>query len=232
MSNRPFARRRIYLMRHADVSYYAAAGRPYRSASVPLTEAGRRQARAAAEALAEVPLDRAIVSGLARTIETARIVVGDRPIPLEERPALQEIRGGRVTELPGDRVEAAFRHAFVGLRPESTFLGGEETFGAFGERVVPCFHGLGGDDGWQHLLIVAHGGTNRVILLAALGAGLAGYGAIEQDAGCLNVLDVEGEGDTFRAIVRLVNYTPYNSLKLGIQETTMERLYRAFRPMR
>src|SRR5262245_19945209 len=92
------SRRRIYLMRHADVSYYDSAGRPHRSASVPLTEAGRLQARAAAEALAEVPLDRAIVSGLARTIETARIVVGDRPIPLEERTALQEIRGGRVTE--------------------------------------------------------------------------------------------------------------------------------------
>src|SRR5205823_4261513 len=110
-------------MRHAEVSYYDAEGRPYRSASVPLTEVGRLQARAAADALADVPLDRAIVSGLARTIETARIVIGDRPVPLEERSALQEIRGGRVAELPEERVEAAFRHAFVGLRPESTFLG-------------------------------------------------------------------------------------------------------------
>ena len=43
-------RRRLYLMRHAEVAYFED-GRPLRPDDVPLTEEGRRQARAAREAL-------------------------------------------------------------------------------------------------------------------------------------------------------------------------------------
>ena len=73
---------------------------------------------------------------------------------------------------------------------------------------------------------------NRAILLDALGAGLASFGALEQDAACINIVDVEGQGDDLRMIVRLLNYTPYNEQKLGLELTTMERLYRRYRPDR
>jgi hypothetical protein len=47
--------------------------------------------------------------------------------------------------------------------------------------------------------------------------------------GCLNVLDIDGEGSAARvAYVRLVNFTPYNATKAGMHETTLEMLWRQF----
>ncbi len=224
-------RRRIYLMRHAEVAYFDEAGRPHPPRTVPLTAEGREQARAAARALAPVPLDRVVTSPLPRTAETARLVLDGRSLAPEVREELREIEGGRLRDIPEEGLEAAFTGAFLRLGRESRFLGGE-TFGAFVDRVVPAFPALCAELGWRHLLVVAHGGTNRAILLHALGAGIASFGAIEQDAACVNIIDVEPDpaGDGVRAIVRLLNHTPYNEQKLGLERTTMERLYRAYRP--
>ena len=59
-------------------------------------------------------------------------------------------------------------------------------------------------------------------LARMLGATTSGIGAFEQDAGCLNVIDVDDNG---RFLVRLLNHSPLNALKLGVEWTTMERLY-------
>jgi probable phosphoglycerate mutase len=222
-------RRRVYLMRHAEVSYFNAAGRPRRPRGVSLTAEGREQAAAAARALAPTPLDRVVISGLPRTVETARIVVGDRPLTPEVRPDLREIEGGRLRDVAEEQIEALFTRAFVRIDRATQFLGGE-TFGALVDRAVPAFRALCAEPGWRHLLIVAHGAVNRALLLDALDGGLGGFGAIEQDAACINIVDVEPDGDGLRTIVRLMNYTPYNELKRGLELTTMERLYRAYRP--
>ena len=86
-------RRRLYLMRHAEVSYFREDGQPVNPAEVSLNEEGIAQARAAADALAEVELDRVITSGLPRTLETAQIVAQSHKV--ESWPELTEIRGGR-----------------------------------------------------------------------------------------------------------------------------------------
>ena len=57
------ARRRVYLLRHGDVSYFDAEGLPCRPDEVRLSDAGKAQAQAAAEALANVEIDRIVVSG-------------------------------------------------------------------------------------------------------------------------------------------------------------------------
>ena len=68
------SRRRLYLMRHAEVSYFRADGSPVDPAEVPLNEDGVAQARAVAEAFRAIDLDRVLTSGMPRTLETARIV--------------------------------------------------------------------------------------------------------------------------------------------------------------
>ena len=44
-------RRRLYLMRHAEVAYFGADGLPFDPLTVPLTSNGEEQARRAGEAL-------------------------------------------------------------------------------------------------------------------------------------------------------------------------------------
>src|SRR5262245_24537867 len=88
-------RRRIYLMRHAETSYVDEHGNAIPdSRSVPLTARGRDQADEMGRMLASIEFDVAICSGLPRTRETATRVLAGRGIPIEEFPALEEIRPG------------------------------------------------------------------------------------------------------------------------------------------
>jgi len=215
-------RRRIYLVRHGAVSYFDPTGRPVRPDTVPLNAEGRRQAATTAAALADIPFDRAVASDLPRCAETARIIVGRRELVIEPESRLREIQPGKWLHWEPSSIEAAFVGAFASeLSRETQFLGGE-TFGSLVDRVLPCFGELLADLSWRHLLIVAHGGVNRVILTRALGSGLGAFGAIEQDAACLNVIDVD---DASRFILRMMNFTAYNPAKQGLEATTMERLY-------
>jgi probable phosphoglycerate mutase len=214
-------RRRIYLMRHAEVAYFEN-GRPLRPDEVALTEAGREQARAAAEAFAEVRFDRVVTSGLARALETARIIApGLEPDAL---PELRELEAARLGDIPEDELERSFLSAFENVVPEEArFLGGE-TIGSLFDRVLPALERLLADRDWDVVLVVAHGGVNRAILSHALTGARLFLGNFEQAPGCINVLDV---GDDW--IVRAVNVTPYDALHLRGRQTTMEELWQQFR---
>jgi len=152
------ARRRIYLMRHAQVRYFEGLD----PEQVVLTEEGRRQAAAAADALAGVTFDRLVTSGLARTLETAGIVApGIEP---EAHYALREIESGEIQGLASEAVQELMATAFRGVVPlETRFLGGE-TVGALFDRVLPELDALLADVGWDVLLLILHGGVNRAIL--------------------------------------------------------------------
>ena len=209
-------RRRLYLMRHAQVRYFD--GRHPRE--VQLTEIGRAQAEAAAAALIGVAFDRVITSGLPRTVETARIVV---PNMLPERNhALREIESGDIRGLDPDVVQELMTAAFRGTVPlETKFLGGE-TIGELLDRVNPEVDALLADESWDVALLVLHGAVNRAILSRALTGDRVFLGGFEQSPGCINVLDVGADG---RWIVRAVNHTPYDPAYADApRSTTMEQL--------
>ena len=210
-------RRRIYLMRHAAVRYFE--GVP--PEQVQLTDAGLRQAEAAAEALREVRFDEVVTSGLPRTLSTARIVAPDLE-PLS-RPALREIESGEIREIDPGEVQAMMTAAFRGVVPlETKFLGGE-TIASLVDRVTPEVDRLIADESWDVLLLVLHGAVNRAILSRAIAGERTFLGGFEQAPGCINVLDVDAEG-TF--IVRGVNYTPYDAAHVHAPRvTTMEQLW-------
>jgi broad specificity phosphatase PhoE len=215
------SRRRIYLMRHAQVSYFED-GRPLRPELVPLTAEGREQAAAAATLLEGIVFDRVITSGLPRTLETARIVAPSAEP--ESWPELREIESGRLGEIPEDELEAAFVGAWRDVVPEDTpFLGGE-TIRSLLDRVLPAVERLLADPSWDVVLAVLHGGVNRAILSYALTGGRGLLGNLEQSPACVNVLDV---GDDW--VVRAVNHTPFDPTHLSGRLRTMEELWREFR---
>ena len=218
-------RRRLYLMRHGAVSYFAPGGRPVDPEQVPLNEEGRAQAEAARELLASVRLDRVLASTLPRTVETARLVVpGVEP---EEWPELSELRGDRLSGISPEDLEAEFVDAFRGVVPnDKRFLGGE-TVGSLFDRVLPALQHLLADDSWDTVLAVLHGGVNRAILSYALTGERMFLGHFEQAPGCLNVLDV---GDGW--IVRAVNVAPLDLLHASTRLTTMEGYWQELQPYR
>ncbi|HUG64813.1 MAG TPA: histidine phosphatase family protein [Gaiellaceae bacterium] len=217
-------RRRLYLMRHAEVSYFSDDGSPVNPAEVPLNDEGIEQASTVADALAGIQLDRLVTSGLPRTVETAALIAPHADP--ESWPELREIQGGRLSEIPADALEQEFVHAFRGVIPNETrFLRGE-SIGELFDRVVPALERLVADDLWHTALAVLHGGVNRAILSYALTGERMFLGHFEQAPACVNVLDL-GDGDEW--IVRAVNVAPYDLLHLSHRSTTMERYWEQYR---
>jgi len=218
-------RHRIYLMRHGAVRYFDDAGKPVNPATVTLTEEGRAQAAAVGAALAAVPLDRVVCSALPRTQETAAIACDGRGLVIEDVPDLSEIRGGRFTDIPRERIEAEIVYGFeAAAQPGARFAGGELIVD-FERRVTNAFCGLLDTPGWTNMLVAAHDAVNRVLLGWTCGAGLAAVGSFEQDMGCLNIIDVDlVDGTIVRKLIKAVNLTPYNLAKLGLNRTSMEQV--------
>lgn len=225
----PPPRRRIVLMRHGSVDYFRPDGSPVPPHAVPLNTAGRAQADAAGALMAAsgVRPDRVLTSGLPRTVETAqRVLVAaglNRPVEVDER--LQEIRPGRLEAIPRAELLSAFTAAFSsatdaeGEIERQRFLGGE-SIGEMLDRVLPAFHALLADPGWEQLLLVLHGGVNRALLSYALTGRRSFLGRLEQAPACINLIDV-GSGDM---VLRAVNLAPTAWLHAQDRATTMERL--------
>ena len=221
-------RRRLYLMRHGSVSYFAEEDRPAHPDEVVLNDEGRTEAEAARAFLGPIRFDRVLASDLPRAVETARIVVPGAEV--EEWPDLRELRGERLSSIPADRLEAEFVHAFRGVVPtDKRFLGGE-TIGELFDRVLPALERLLADPGWDTVLAVLHGGVNRAILSYALTGERMFLGHFEQAPGCVNVVDVED--DWRAAIVRAVNVVPLDLLHLATRLTTMEGYWAELQPFR
>jgi broad specificity phosphatase PhoE len=206
-------RRRLYLMRHAEVRYVGERD----VEAVRLTERGLEQAAAARRALEELEFDLVLTSGLPRSVETAEVVVPKAEI--ERWPDFQEWRAGRLSEIPPEELEQAFVGGLQVRDEESRFLGGESLREAL-DRAHGGVERLVARE-WDTALAVLHGAVNRMILSYALtGGARTYYGTFEQAPACINVLDL-GESEW---IVRTVNYVPYDPLHPA-RTTTMEEYW-------
>ena len=83
----------VYVVRHGETEWNAE-GRVQGHTDVSLSEQGRCQAQVLGQRLAEVAFDVAYCSDLARASETARIILGDRAVPLRPTPQLREYQKG------------------------------------------------------------------------------------------------------------------------------------------
>jgi len=225
-------RRRIYLVRHGEVAYFDRDGQVVHPKYVKLTEDGQAQARAMNAMLTNVPLDRAITSGLPRTMETAALALAGRDLTPETREDLKEIKSGNNRGKSIEQVEAEFAYGMEGAAvPGARFAGGD-LYADFYARVTTEFERILLEPGWTRLLIVAHEGTNRMILGWTSGGGLAAVGAFEQDPCCVNVIDVDVvDGAIERKFIKLMNATPVNHAKHGNYLSSMEQVFALRRRM-
>ncbi len=232
-------RRRIYLMRHAHVDYFdpklaERGGAP----AVRLTPLGIEQAEASRDALAEIPFQRAICSGLPRTRQTAKIVLGGlaEPPELEEDRDFREIEAGSTTIQSQSREELARRMHDEFHQANEPGRRMMETGERFEDAYLRSTRGLErvlAEPGWHTLLLVAHEGINRLMLGWATGGGLAAVHAFEQDLACINVLDfdmkLDASGTIFpdieHVMVKCINVTPYNVTKHGMNMTSLETIF-------
>lgn len=184
---------RVYLIRHAETTWNAE-GRLQGSLDAPLSERGTRQLRGLAEALSPVPLAALYSSPLSRARECAEAIGAACGLAAHIVDELREMdqgewEGRRVDEVvaaDGQRVQAWWD------APHEVQVPGGESLQQVADRAVRAFGALTARHPGQAIAIVAHGGVNKVILLAALGAPLSHHGRLRQHNACINVLEVDG----------------------------------------
>lgn len=223
------SRRRLYLFRHGAVDYLDADGAWVADPDVvDLNGRGRAQAEAMAELFAGVHVDKALCSGLPRTSQTGKTILGDRNIALEVFAELEEIRPLKGQSAGGYDIYAdiAFSH-WRAPEDDARFLRGER-YHDFYIRISTAMESLLADNSWHNLAVFAHGGTNAAILGWATGVGLEAFGLLDQSMCCLNIVDfdIDDSGRLVRKTIRGMNITADDPLMRERHSGDMEMLAR------
>jgi probable phosphoglycerate mutase len=132
-------------------------------ADPPLNALGRRQARELAARLRHARLDALYASDLRRALETAEAVARAVGLPVIADPGLREMDVGAWTGLTWAEIAERF--------PNGDGHGGESAQ-AFQARVLAAVQRIAAAHPQGTVLVVAHGGTVRVVQRCALGEAL------------------------------------------------------------
>ena len=161
----------LYLVRHGETEWNRT-GRIQGHTDVALNQRGRRQIEALAARLAGRDFSAAYSSDLSRTLETAEIVLKGRQIPLVMDTDLREFSYGEWEGLTVTEIEAQSPNAFallLGLENNSFAAPGGENSAQVLDRVRRfCARIENLHDANDDLLIVAHGGTLRALIVRLL----------------------------------------------------------------
>ena len=194
---------RIYLVRHGQVAGYDQP-RYNGQADVALTDTGIEQYHLLKDRLAGTKITACYTSDLTRCVTGAEIICAPHNIAPVARRELRELNIGIWEGLTWQDIKEnwpdEWRERLADLVnhrvPEGERLLDVEA------RVMPVISEILERHSGQELLVVGHGGVNRIVLLNAIGAPLAKMFNIEQSYGCLNIIDYYADG---RATVKLLN---------------------------
>lgn len=194
---------RIYLIRHGEVEG-AETPRYNGHADVPLSERGIGQYHRLKERLAATRISACYTSDLSRCAVGAEIIGARLGLtPVRERNLRELDIGLWEGKSWAELMEEYPREWRARLADMANYRAPQgESLTDLSNRVMPVFKGIGGRHTGEEVLVVAHGGTNRVILLNTIGAPLSALFNIEQDYCCVNIIDCYTDG---LSVVKLLN---------------------------
>jgi alpha-ribazole phosphatase len=194
---------RIHLIRHGQVVGHDQK-RYNGQTDVALTDLGVEQYHRLKERLATTRISACYTSDLTRCVTGADIICRQFGIEPVKRCELRELNIGIWEGLVWEEIQKNWPDEWqarladlVNYRvPQGENLLDVES------RVMPVINEIVERHNGQELLVVGHGGVNRIVLLNAIGAPLAGMFNIEQNYGCYNIIDYYADG---KVTVKLLN---------------------------
>ncbi|MBI5188063.1 MAG: histidine phosphatase family protein [Nitrospirae bacterium] len=211
----------LYLIRHGEAE--GVKERRYKGTiDVQLSEKGVKQMGRvsafisaevqkcrSAEATSEPPnlrtsaLSAVYCSDLSRAIKSAEIIAEPQSLKPIVVPSLRERNFGLWEGMSFDEIKGKYPEEFDAWANNPlrySPIGGESTL-EVRDRVIAALDRIL-DENYICIVIVAHGGVNRIILCHILGMPLENIFRIEQDYGALNIIEF---WDKY-PVVKLINY--------------------------
>jgi alpha-ribazole phosphatase len=194
---------RIYLIRHGEVM---GAGVPRYNghADVPLTERGLAQYEDIKEKMVGSRIAACYSSDLTRCVMGAEILSRHFKVEPSISDALRELNIGIWEGMTWSEITAAYPEMWQARLDDlvNYRVPQGENLVDVHARVMPVIRGIVDRHQGEEVLVVAHGGVNRIILLDAIGAPLSSLFTIEQKYCAFNIIDYYADGKT---VVNLVN---------------------------
>lgn len=194
---------RIYLIRHGEVE---GAGVPRYNGhnDVGLSERGKAQYLELRKRFDGVRIAACYTSDLTRCVWGAESLAAHLNVQPQRHPELREICMGEWEAKSWQELQDRYPHQWQARLNdlEGYRVPGGENLLDVRARVMPAVNAIVERHRGEDVLVVAHGGVNRIILLEAIGAPLANLFSIEQAYCCMNIIDYFEDG---RAVVKLVN---------------------------
>ncbi len=195
---------RVIIVRHGQSSYNAQKLIQGRSDESVVTEKGRQDAEKVGNTLSSLPIDAIYCSPLQRAKTTAEIIQNcfKKPPTLSPHEQLREVDLPLWEKLHKDEVAQKFPDDYKcwKQRPHefkmvlSTSEGQQEHFPVLSlyEQAQKFWQKLLEKHRNQTILIVAHNGINRCLIMSAIGVPPSHYHRIQQSNCCINVLNFTG----------------------------------------
>jgi alpha-ribazole phosphatase len=208
----------VYLARHGEV-LHAAEGRFFGHTDVALSPAGLAQAAALGACLAGESIEAVYASDLSRARQSAAPLATGRGTDVITVPPLREMAMGRWEGLTFAEIRARepelcdrwLADPFAMPFPEG------EGLAELRARAVPALREVVERHAGRRIAVVAHGGTNRVILAEALGLPLANIFRLAQDYAAWSLIEYRGGG----AVVHALNQRPAGAAGAPPVESTL-----------
>jgi broad specificity phosphatase PhoE len=206
---------RIYLIRHGETD--ANSKRIYQGqTNTSLNNSGKRQAKWASKFFKAIPLKTIYTSDLDRAYQTAQIIAPNNKTKLLKNPSLRERNFGAWENQSFTEIRKNYPTLYKEwFRNPDVKIPGAESYKIFSKRIIVFLEELLNKVRKNDELgIVAHGGTNRVILNYFLKRnGPKYFWDIKQDNACINIIELEKD---YR-LVSLINFHKNNFTQLSIK---------------
>jgi alpha-ribazole phosphatase/probable phosphoglycerate mutase len=196
-------RTRIYLVRHGQVEGHEEK-RYNGQVNVALTQLGRAQSDRICDCLLKIKLDAVYSSDLDRSRYCAELIAAAHDLTIHTEESLRELHIGDWEGRTWAELQEAYPDDWQArLQDLVNFqVPGGESLQDAADRIRPTIRKILSSHTGGDIALVAHGGVNRIVLLDAIGATLDKAFSIEQDYGCLNIIDYFADG---KSVVRLLN---------------------------
>lgn len=183
---------RILLIRHGETSSNAQL-KYQGQTDTPLNSNGIKQANYLAKKLKNLKISRIYASDLKRAYRTAAAISQKHGLVVNKIKELRERDFGVWEDLGLKEIKKHFLKLYnKWLKTPDINIPQAETFTKFKQRVLRGLKKiLKNLKDKENIIIVGHGGVNRIILLNFLGLLRAkNFWAIKQDNACLNIIEI------------------------------------------
>lgn len=197
------AKTRLYLIRHGEVE--GAGIRRYNGhADVALSAYGMAQYEGLKKRFEGININACYCSDLSRCVHGAELLgshLGVQPVKKRE---LRELNIGIWERMTWTELMEKYPVEWQARLDDivNYRVPQGESLLDLNNRIMPVVNEIVQRHMGEDVLLVAHGGVNRVILLNAIGAPLASLFNVEQNYGAFNIIDYYADG---KAVVKLMN---------------------------